>query len=209
MVVVDDSVDAGGEGRDRGVDALERWTDPATGLECIVTDGGSGYNGYVRVPPGSRDAYADGHSSAYAEGVGGSTYGPDRYGWVGLDTGRPGHYWARDDLQRLREIPLVGESLYNAAVYKSEVAEKMNRLFGEEKVPLRRWTLGDLRAKVGELAAEVAAAHATDSNSTGHKTSLTRRAPSTSRTERPRHRSAEWNERWLPPGHDTGPAGRG
>lgn len=70
-----------------------RWE--AHGLECTIrTSGMEFFNGYVRLPSthvGFGAGYDQLNRTIRAHG--GLTYGVDKDGWVGFDTGHAGDYW--------------------------------------------------------------------------------------------------------------------
>lgn len=114
---------------------VEEWA--AHGLNCRISKGFEGFNGYVQIPP-------PGLSQAEVTSLPGRTitYGPDSDGWIGFHTGYGGDYWDEEVLvQHFSGIHLLtGRKL-------REIAKR-----GQYS---RRWTMDKLRSVTEELAAGV------------------------------------------------------
>ncbi|MFD6356628.1 hypothetical protein [Nocardia tengchongensis] len=110
--------------------AIESWE--SHGLVCTICPSLSSLTGYVRVPAGFADAID-------LDALG-ATYGPDEFGWVGIDTFGAEQYWAPDDL-----VPYIDSSMWTFVAGQAQIAQS-------SPDGGHRWTLGELRSATSALA---------------------------------------------------------
>jgi hypothetical protein len=143
----------------------ELWR-PAFGLWCAVCPNPllGGFNGYVQLPEGHPWRGVDGERlpvrlapiPLFGDQQRSLTWGPDGDGWVGFSTLELGDWWAPDDLAGMGR-PLAGwwDDWIVGEIGGAGLAGLGGRMrasgFGGH-----RWTRGELRAAVEDLAGQLA-----------------------------------------------------
>lgn len=131
-------------------EAFETWQ--VQGVECAMLFLDITVGGYVRVPKALRDWWEHHDEVGPLLTPRELTYGPDEGGWIGFDTGKPREVWDLADLEA--GVPwFYGVPLMKMQQLQDEEREALGGAYN----PRRIWTLAQLRAEVGRLAAALAA----------------------------------------------------
>jgi hypothetical protein len=130
---------------------IRTWTHE--GIECAM--GRSfmvGVNGYVRVPEGIELPYDEYHLIDL-DVHGGVTYGPDKDGWMGFDTGHAFDVWLDPD---------VPEDRYSRTMREAGIDNPNTMMDALTAGWTHIWTLEKLEAEVNLLAAQIYAMRRTE-----------------------------------------------
>lgn len=120
------------------------------GLKCAIHVGPAGdyLCGYVQVP---RDNPAFGAPGDRVDGVvdahGGLTYGPDRYGWIGFDTGHAFDHWS------ISELESAGAAITDELLASRARLGELHEICG--RAPVLAWTVQKLIDETNSLASQL------------------------------------------------------